>query len=98
MRLMHLGLTVHIVGETTTPAIGPGDVLLVASGSGTTGGIIRGADSALGAGATVVAPVNSNSEASGAQLTMSSPALCARSDGIPQAGSPSVQAAPGSRP
>ncbi|GAB3618458.1 SIS domain-containing protein [Okibacterium endophyticum] len=55
MRLMHLGLTVHIVGETTTPAIGPGDVLLVASGSGTTGGIVRGAESAIDAGATVVA-------------------------------------------
>src|SRR5680860_827298 len=33
MRLMHLGLTVHVVGEVTAPAIAAGDVLLAASGS-----------------------------------------------------------------
>ncbi|MGA2848410.1 MAG: hypothetical protein ABSE46_05400 [Terracidiphilus sp.] len=38
MRLMHLGLIVHVAGEATTPAIGPDDLLLVASGSGTTAG------------------------------------------------------------
>ena len=36
MRLMHLGLSTYVVGETTTPAIGPDDVLLVCSGSGDT--------------------------------------------------------------
>ena len=36
MRLMHLGLVVHVAGEATSPAIGRGDLLLVASGSGTT--------------------------------------------------------------
>jgi 6-phospho-3-hexuloisomerase len=35
-RLMHLGLVTYVVGETTTPAIGPKDVLLVCSGSGET--------------------------------------------------------------
>ena len=53
MRLMHLGLTVHVVGEVTTPAIGAGDVLLTASGSGTTGGIVRAAEAATAAGARV---------------------------------------------
>ncbi|RLP72320.1 SIS domain-containing protein, partial [Mycetocola manganoxydans] len=53
MRLMHLGLNVHIVGEVTAPAIGPGDVLLTASGSGTTTSIVRGADAAVNAGADV---------------------------------------------
>jgi 6-phospho-3-hexuloisomerase len=53
MRLMHLGLTVHVVGDVTTPAIGPGDVLLTASGSGTTTSIVRGADAAVKAGANV---------------------------------------------
>jgi 6-phospho-3-hexuloisomerase len=53
MRLMHLGLTVHVVGEVTAPAIGPGDVLLTASGSGTTTSIVRGADAAVTAGAHV---------------------------------------------
>ncbi|MWV47848.1 SIS domain-containing protein [Rathayibacter sp. VKM Ac-2803] len=55
MRLMHLGLRVHVVGDATTPAIAPGDVLLTASGSGTTGGIVRAAQSAVDAGARVAA-------------------------------------------
>ena len=36
MRLGHLGLNAWVVGETTTPAIGPGDLLVVGSGSGQT--------------------------------------------------------------
>jgi len=55
MRLMHLGLTVHVVGEATAPAIGAGDVLLVASGSGTTEGIVRAARKAREVGASTVA-------------------------------------------
>lgn len=55
MRLMHLGLDVHVVGEVTTPAIARGDVLLVASGSGTTGGIVRAATTAADVGARVLA-------------------------------------------
>ncbi len=43
MRLMHLGLVVHVAGEVTTPAIGPGDLLLVASGSGATAGPVYAA-------------------------------------------------------
>lgn len=53
MRLMHLGLTVHVVGEVTSPAIGKGDVLLTASGSGTTPGILRAAETAASVGAAV---------------------------------------------
>ncbi|MFG6278108.1 6-phospho-3-hexuloisomerase [Microbacterium sp. 5K110] len=55
MRLMHLGLTVHVVGEVTTPAIRRGDLLLVASGSGTTGGIVQAARTAADVGARVLA-------------------------------------------
>lgn len=55
MRLMHLGLTVHVVGETTAPAIRAGDLLLVASGSGTTGGVVKAAETAAGQGARVAA-------------------------------------------
>lgn len=55
MRLMHLGMTVHVVGETTTPAVSEGDLLLVASGSGTTGSIVRAARQAKGEGAAVAA-------------------------------------------
>ena len=36
MRLVHVGLNAYVVGETTTPAIGRGDLLMVASGSGQT--------------------------------------------------------------
>lgn len=36
MRLGHLGLSAWVVGETTTPSIGPGDLLIVGSGSGQT--------------------------------------------------------------
>lgn len=55
MRLMHLGLEVHVVGDVTTPAIAAGDVLLTASGSGTTGAIVRAAESAAEAGARIAA-------------------------------------------
>ncbi|MEK6345809.1 MAG: 6-phospho-3-hexuloisomerase [Curtobacterium sp.] len=55
MRLMHLGLDVHVVGEVTTPAIREGDLLLVASGSGTTRGIVEAARTAAGVGARVLA-------------------------------------------
>ena len=36
MRLMHLGFTVYVVGETTTPAVHPQDVVIAISGSGET--------------------------------------------------------------
>ncbi|KGJ79124.1 3-hexulose-6-phosphate isomerase [Cryobacterium roopkundense] len=55
MRLMHLGLDVHVVGEVTAPAITRGDVLLVASGSGTTGAIVRAAEMAATVGVGIVA-------------------------------------------
>ncbi|WP_434614540.1 6-phospho-3-hexuloisomerase [Arthrobacter sp. A5] len=55
MRLMHLGLTVHVAGDTTTPAISSGDLLLVASGSGTTSGVVNSAETAAKAGARIAA-------------------------------------------
>ena len=55
MRLMHLGLTVHAVGDVTTPAITATDALLVASGSGSTAGVVRAAETAHSVGATVLA-------------------------------------------
>jgi 6-phospho-3-hexuloisomerase len=36
MRLMHLGKTVYVVGETTTPSIAATDLLIIGSGSGQT--------------------------------------------------------------
>jgi 6-phospho-3-hexuloisomerase len=55
MRLMHLGMTVHVAGDTTTPAISSGDLLLVASGSGTTSGVVKAAETAAKAGARIAA-------------------------------------------
>ncbi|ADX71439.1 3-hexulose-6-phosphate isomerase [Pseudarthrobacter phenanthrenivorans Sphe3] len=55
MRLMHLGLAVHVVGETTAPAIRAGDLLLAASGSGTTAGVVKAAETAVAQGARVAA-------------------------------------------
>ncbi|WP_258804444.1 6-phospho-3-hexuloisomerase [Pseudarthrobacter sp. NS4] len=55
MRLMHLGLVVHVAGDTTTPAIREGDLLLVASGSGTTSGVVKAAETASKAQARIVA-------------------------------------------
>ncbi|CAG1012279.1 6-phospho-3-hexuloisomerase [Anaerolineales bacterium] len=40
MRLMHMGKTVHVIGETTTPAITAGDLLVVGSGSGQTSSLL----------------------------------------------------------
>ncbi|MDT5316701.1 MAG: 6-phospho-3-hexuloisomerase [Mycobacterium sp.] len=55
MRLMHLGLRVHVAGEVTAPAIGAGDVLIAVSGSGTTGSVVGAADTAKKVGASVLA-------------------------------------------
>lgn len=55
MRFMHMGLTAHVVGDTTTPAIARGDLLIAASGSGTTAGIVRSAATARDVGARIVA-------------------------------------------
>jgi 6-phospho-3-hexuloisomerase len=54
MRLMHFGLTVYVVGETTTPAIRKGDLLIAASGSGTTSAIVNAAEKAVTVGAKVI--------------------------------------------
>lgn len=53
MRLMHLGLAVHVIGETTTPSLTAGDTVVVISGSGTTPGAVRTAETARRVGAVV---------------------------------------------
>ncbi|MDB4905100.1 MAG: 6-phospho 3-hexuloisomerase [Mucilaginibacter sp.] len=67
MRLMHLGLQVYFVGDTTTPAIKYGDLLLAASGSGTTSTIITAAEKAKLTGAKVIA-ISTNSVSTLAKL------------------------------
>ena len=40
MRLMHLGKTVYVVGETTTPSLAATDLLILGSGSGRTASLL----------------------------------------------------------
>lgn len=61
MRLMHLGATVYAVGETITPAIEKGDVLVSISGSGTTKNVVMVAEKAKELGCDVLA-VTTNPE------------------------------------
>jgi 6-phospho 3-hexuloisomerase len=55
MRLMHLALQVHVVGETTTPSFTDEDVLITISGSGETNSVLTSAKVAKGRGGKVVA-------------------------------------------
>lgn len=55
MRLMHLGLTAHVVDDVTTPAIGAGDLLLIGSSSGRTGSLLRYLDTLRATGALMMA-------------------------------------------
>ncbi|WP_040205790.1 6-phospho-3-hexuloisomerase [Neobacillus jeddahensis] len=54
MRLMHLGATVYVVGETITPAIAEGDLLVAVSGSGTTKSVVWTAEKTQSLGCQVI--------------------------------------------
>lgn len=54
MRLMHGGYHVYVVGETITPSIAEGDLLIAISGSGSTGIIYDFAKKAKKMGVTVI--------------------------------------------
>ena len=51
MQLMHLGKVAHWIWDDTTPAIGPGDLLIATSGSGAIGHVDYVFDRAVAAGA-----------------------------------------------
>ena len=53
MRLMHLGLQAYVVGETITPAMNAGDVMVVFSGSGRTKTVADIAETAKDIGAHI---------------------------------------------
>ena len=55
MRLMHLGYTVYVVGETITPAIKEGDILIGVSGSGKSISVVDAARKAKEKNASVIA-------------------------------------------
>lgn len=54
MRMFHLGMPVSVVGDMTTPAIGPGDVLFASSGPGETSTILSLMNTAREAGASIL--------------------------------------------
>ncbi|ALC82985.1 MULTISPECIES: 6-phospho-3-hexuloisomerase [Bacillus] len=76
MRLMHLGATVYVVGETITPSIEKNDVLVAVSGSGTTKSVVWTAEKARSLGCFVAAiTTDPESElASYSSLTLQIPA------------------------
>ena len=54
MRLMHLGNTVYVAGETTTPGIAANDLLILGSGSGRTTNLLAMARKARSCGARIL--------------------------------------------
>jgi 6-phospho-3-hexuloisomerase len=80
MRLMQMGLECFVVGETVTPAIGRGDLLLVGSGSGETPGLLHMAGKArdIGAEVALVTARRDSSVGKKAGLTVILPATSAK--------------------
>ncbi len=69
MRLMHLGLKVYVVGETTTPAVKRDDLVIAISGSGETRSIVSLARIAKEEIGAKLATITSNPESSLAKLS-----------------------------
>ncbi|MDQ0361259.1 6-phospho-3-hexuloisomerase [Breznakia pachnodae] len=67
MRLMHMGVHSYVVGETTTPNIKEGGLLVVCSGSGETKSLVNHAQKAKEMGAKV-ALITTNVESTIGQL------------------------------
>lgn len=67
MRLMHIGYTPFVIGETITPSVQKGDLLLAVSGSGTTHSIVELAQKAHQQEVTLLA-LTSNGQSPLAQL------------------------------
>jgi 6-phospho-3-hexuloisomerase len=61
MRLMQIGFSVYIVGDTTTPAIKPDDLLITISRSGTTKSVNNVAETAKKIGSKILV-ISSNSK------------------------------------
>ncbi|BDR91920.1 6-phospho-3-hexuloisomerase [Vulcanisaeta souniana] len=55
MRLMHLGFRSYVLGETITPSVGEGDLVVAISGSGTTTMVVAAAEAAKKMKAMIVA-------------------------------------------
>jgi 6-phospho-3-hexuloisomerase len=91
IRLMQIGFKVHVLGETATPAIGPGDLLLIGSGSGETESltVIAGKAKKIGARLALVTMDGGSTIASKADTTVVIPTTGSKVDQV--AGSDSIQ-------
>ncbi len=67
MRLMHLGLNVFVVGETNTPSVEKGDLLVVVSGSGETQSVVGLAQIGKHLGAKIIS-ITSNPNSTSARI------------------------------
>jgi len=65
MRLMHLGFTVYVVGESITPAISGRDLLVAVTGSGETESVVGIAQAAKRMGARVTSVTSNRKSAIG---------------------------------
>ena len=90
MRLMQLGLVTYVVGETTTPAVSAGDVLLVCSGSGETQVTVLVSRVAKDAGAHVIA-ITANRDSPIAKIADTALVLEAPHKSAPGDGARSIQ-------
>jgi len=77
MRLMHMDLHSYVVGESVTPGIAAGDLLVIGSGSGETGSMVNMAGKAkkLGARVALITTAPQSSVARLADAVVEIPAL-----------------------
>lgn len=55
MRMMHMGINAHVIGETVTPGFEKEDILIIGSGSGETKSLVSMAKKAKNIGGTIAA-------------------------------------------
>jgi 6-phospho-3-hexuloisomerase len=88
MRLMHLGLDAHVVGDMTTPPLGSGDLLLASAGPGEFSTVLALLGVARGAGArtVVITAQPGGAAALAADAVIHLPAQTMADDKAPSAG------------
>lgn len=74
MRMVHMGLTAYVVGETVTPSLQENDLFIIGSGSGETSSLLAMTEKANAIGATVAAvttnPASSIGKLAGLHITI----------------------------
>ena len=91
MRLNHLGHHAYYVGEASTPPLGPGDALLLMSGSGSTATSLGAAREAQGLGCTVYALVGDAASPMGQLASMALELPAPHKRGVSRGGQASQQ-------